>query len=145
MVNIHINIFINIILIFPFLFPHVVIISCLALTDDADHLHCEEECYIPGHQEKIFHPTYKWLIYNWHDWLQFYLDTSSAAYGLLLVINELRCLYSTQFEIWKLNFENWILKIEFWIFKIVYYISRPAQRSPATVHQLHWRYQGNTS
>ena len=113
MVNINITIkFWIIILIVPFLFPHVVIIRCLALTDKADHLHCEEECYIPGHQETIFHPTYKWLIYDWHDWLQFYLDTSSAPYELLLVINELPCLYSTQCEIWNLNFENWILKFQ---------------------------------
>ena len=96
------------------MFPYLVIIRCLALTDKADHLHCEEECYIPGHQETISHPTFKWLIYNWHDWLKFYLDTSSAPYELLLVINELPCLYSTQCEIWNLNFENWILKIEFW-------------------------------
>ena len=87
MVNFNIYIiFWNIILIVPFLFPHVVIISCLALTDDADNLHCEEECYIPGHQENIFHPTFKWLTYNLHDVLQFYLDTSSAADGLMLVI-----------------------------------------------------------
>ena len=117
MVDINITIiFWNIILIVPFLFPHVVIISCLAHTDDADHLHCEEECYNPmdihGHQEKMFHPTYKWLAYNWHNLLQFYLDTSSAADGLLLVINELPCLYSTQFEIWNLKFENWILNFQ---------------------------------